>query len=96
MDTYAPAIVDIKKLRELNDYAIKKNYNRAISEEFFSEERKRQQFLLTPVMLHEHACGERVPLHLRCTVSLSKILLCFLDVSLDRYPMQPPADIFDE
>lgn len=93
---YSPAIVGLEKLKELNDCAIEQNYNRAIAENFFSDKRKHQLFMLTPLMTHEHACGERVPMHLRCAVSLADELLCLLDVPLDRYPLQLPADVFDE
>ena len=93
---YSPAIVGLEKLKELNGYAIEQNYNRAIAENFFSDKRKHQLFMLTPLMTHEHACGERVPMHLRCAVSLGDEMLCLLDVPLDRYPLQLPADVFDE
>ena len=66
MSTYK--FMDSDTLAELNQRAVKANYNRALTDEFIAKLDPDGVHLVTMVMPHEHAQGVRVEPHYRCQV----------------------------
>jgi len=82
-DTYSPRIFTFSELSKISD----NNYevlNRSIDMSGFDPE---DNFVLTPVMIHEHAFGEPVEPHLRTLVTKpgSSVPLAYQDITFKQW-----------
>lgn len=75
-------------LKEANDVAEKRDYNRQIKSEFIDSLPDNKLFPVVFTMLHEHAQGKRVNAHVRCWVSFGKERV-FIDCDMDIFNKLP-------
>lgn len=81
-------VVSTLGLDELNQAAIKANYNRQLSPEFMDSVSPNKEHVVESLMIHEHAAGIRVDPHYRCRVIVMTghgMREAFLDVSFADY-----------
>ena len=98
MSDIGPVKVSKKKFQQLNRLAIKRKYNRCIMPVFFKTVTDKDEFLVQPWLVHEHAQGKLVEPHLRC-----QVLFCtegvvgrsvgFLDIPFESYPKQEKSNV---
>ena len=55
-------------LKNLNDRATALNYNRTLYTEAIDRIPDDEILAITPIMIHEHACGKLVAPHMRCSI----------------------------
>jgi len=96
MSDIGPVKVSKKKFQQLNRLAIKRKYNRAIMPAFFKKVTDKDEFLVHPWLVHEHAQGQMVEPHLRCQVlfctgGVVGLSVGFLDIPFKSYPKQKEA-----
>lgn len=94
-------VVTAPMLDALNRTAAKKHYNRQITDEAIASLDPNGFHIIDPVMIHEHAGGEPVAPHLRCTVLMKfkdsqEPQYTTLDIPFDVFDTLPSADILSE
>lgn len=98
MSDIGPVKVSKKKFQQLNRLAIKRNYNRSIKPVFFKTVTDKDEFLVHPWLVHEHALGKMVEPHLRCQVlfctgGVVGLSVGFLDIPFESYPKQEKSNV---
>lgn len=98
MSDIGPVKVSKKKFQQLNRLAIKRKYNRSIMPVFFKTVTDKDEFLVHPWLVHEHAQGKMVEPHLRCQVlfctgGVVGLSVGFLDIPFESYPKQEKSNV---
>lgn len=82
------------ELIKLNRTAASKNYNRVIRDDVIAAAADSDRFVISPIIIHEHAAGKLVPPHLRCSVKGDIFAGHFvmLDVQFEDYDQLTQAE----
>jgi hypothetical protein len=84
---------DKAALRSLNADAARRNYNRQFDPAAIEALPDDAVFVISPIMIHEHAQGKPVEPHLRCSVrgleKTAALMMAVLDISADMFKTLP-------